>query len=342
MKKSRFFSKIIFLINSLLAIVTLLAYILPFIPPSWFPKLAILSFILPVLIVLHIAFVIFWLLQWRRQFLLSTFILIIGIGSIHCMYRFGGDPASTTQPDDLKILTYNVKSFNHKKWINEDGLDQKIIQFITSSGADIVCLQEYRSDYQLSKGQYPYQYQKLTNTKYKFGHTIYSKYPIVNSGSFDFEQSGNNILYVDVKVDQDTVRVYNAHLQSFGVSTDFEDIQEHSDRFMRRIGNAVVKQESQVQQFIDHEAQSPYPVIVAGDFNNSAFSYTYRKMKGNKQDAFVQAGSGIGKTFDFDFMPLRIDFIMPDDQFQVNSFMNYTVKYSDHYPVMTSLKLLEK
>ena len=65
-------------------------------------------------------------------------------------------------------------------------------------------------------------------------------------------------------------------------------------------------------------------------------------MKGNKQDAFIQAGSGIGKTFDFNFMPLRIDFIMPDDQFQVNSFMNYTVKYSDHYPVMTSLKLLEK
>ena len=34
--------------------------------------------------------------------------------------------------------------------------------------------------------------------------------------------------------------------------------------------------------------QSPYPVIVCGDFNDVPGSYAYRTVKGNLQDVFVK------------------------------------------------------
>ena len=234
-------------------------------------------------------------------------------------------------------MSYNVKSFNDKGWIIEEDLDKKIIGLINEKQPDIVCIQEHNKKYKLGKDQYPFQYEKLTNQKFEFGHIIYSKYPILNSGSFNFEKSGNNILWADIAIKGDTVRVYNAHLQSFKVPADFDKAQANSERFLRRVRSAVIKQEQQVKEFVQHEKESPYPVLVAGDLNNTAFSYSYRQVKGDKQDAFAKAGKGIGYTFLFDWYPVRIDFILADPKLIVSDFETYTMKYSDHYPIMSTI-----
>ncbi len=340
MRKLSFFGKMIFVLNSLLVVCTLFTYFLSYIPPSWFPKLSALTLIVPVLIVLNVLFCLYWLLRFKRQALLSGIILIVGIGQIKELYKFTKETQSLVDNrSTITILSYNVKSFNHKGWMKGEDLDEKIIAFLIEQNADVICLQEYQADYGLPQDIYPYQYKKLTSEKFKFGHIIYSKYPIINSGSIDFPKSGNNIIYADIKLKNDTIRTYNAHLQSFGVSSDFNDLQEDSDRFLRRVALAMTKQETQVDLFLKHENTSPYPVILAGDFNNSAFSYTYRKMKGEKTDAFAKAGKGLGRTFNFDFVPLRIDFILTDPEFVISDFKNYRIKYSDHYPVMSILQL---
>jgi len=339
-RKLSFFGKMIFVLNSLLVVCTLFTYFLSYIPPSWFPKLSALTLIVPVLIVLNVLFCLYWLLRFKRQALLSGIILIVGIGQIKELYKFTKETQSLVDNrSTITILSYNVKSFNHKGWMKGEDLDEKIIAFLIEQNADVICLQEYQADYGLPQDIYPYQYKKLTSEKFKFGHIIYSKYPIINSGSIDFPKSGNNIIYADIKLKNDTIRTYNAHLQSFGVSSDFNDLQEDSDRFLRRVALAMTKQETQVDLFLKHENTSPYPVILAGDFNNSAFSYTYRKMKGEKTDAFAKAGKGLGRTFNFDFVPLRIDFILTDPEFVISDFKNYRIKYSDHYPVMSILQL---
>lgn len=340
MRKLSFFGKMIFVLNSLLVVCTLFTYFLSYIPPSWFPKLSALTLIVPVLIVLNVLFCLYWLLRFKRQALLSGIILIVGIGQIKELYKFTKETQSLVDNrSTITILSYNVKSFNHKGWMKGEDLDEKIIAFLIEQNADVICLQEYQADYGLPQDIYPYQYKKLTSEKFKFGHIIYSKYPIINSGSIDFPKSGNNIIYADIKLKNDTIRTYNAHLQSFGVSSDFNDLQEDSDKFLRRVALAMTKQETQVDLFLKHENTSPYPVILAGDFNNSAFSYTYRKMKGEKTDAFAKAGKGLGRTFNFDFVPLRIDFILTDPEFVISDFKNYRIKYSDHYPVMSILQL---
>jgi endonuclease/exonuclease/phosphatase family metal-dependent hydrolase len=65
----------------------------------------------------------------------------------------------------------------------------------------------------------------------------------------------------------------------------------------------------------------------------------YKQIKGDLQDAFVEAGNGFGRTYNFRFFPVRIDFILVDDAFEVNSFKTFDVELSDHYPVMSRVKL---
>ena len=78
--------------------------------------------------------------------------------------------------------------------------------------------------------------------------------------------------------------------------------------------------------------------ILCGDFNNTAFSWVYRELSKNKQDAFKIAGKGLGKTFNY-LYPLRIDFILVDLNFEVNNFKTFEVPYSDHFPILARIKL---
>ena len=80
-------------------------------------------------------------------------------------------------------------------------------------------------------------------------------------------------------------------------------------------------------------------MIICGDFNNTAFSYVYKEIKGGLQDAFKIAGNGFGRTYDFKFFPTRIDFILVDETITVDSFKTYDNHYSDHFPVMAKVSL---
>lgn len=337
MKGLSFFGKAIFFINSIFAILLVLGYALPYISPHIFPRLSVLSLVLPVLILINAIFLIYWMLRAKRQLFLSAFVLIIGLGHISSLYHFG---ANNTEAEGLKLMSYNVRSFNLNEWSEQKGIGSRILEFVTNENPDIVCFQEYYPDYTLSEGLYPYHFKKMSERSKIFGQIIYSKYPIINTGSLDFKNTGNNAIYADIVIANDTIRVYNVHFQSLRVSSKFNTLKEEdSKRLLGRIGEAFKKQETQVMQFLESEKKSPYPVIVAGDFNNSATSYMYRKIKGGKIDAFEKAGSGTGRTFTFDFVPLRIDFILADPKFETLTFENYNVKLSDHYPIKSVFDL---
>ena len=333
MKGLSFFGKAIFFVNSVFAILLVFGYALPYIPPHIFPKLSVLSLLLPVLLLINTVFLMYWVLRGKRQLFLSAFVLIIGIGHISSLYSFGGD-TDITNEDGLKLISYNVRSFNVNGWSKQENIGDHILEFLTNKDPDIICLQEYNATFKLPTEQYPHYYKKMIGTSDRFGQIIYSKYPIINTGSLDFEKSGNNVIYADIVIKEDTIRVYNIHFQSLRVSSKFNTLKEEdSKRLLGRIGEAFKKQEEQVMEFLESEKKSPYPVIAAGDFNNSSTSYMYRKAKGKKQDAYEKVGSGTGRTFTFDFIPLRIDFILADPKFEILQFTNHNIKLSDHYPI---------
>ncbi|ARV10526.1 endonuclease [Winogradskyella sp. PC-19] len=337
MKGLKFFSKIIFFVNSLAAFLLLLAYILPYIPPKSFSQLSVLSLAVPVLIIMNILFFLYWLLNVKKQLLLSLVVLLIGFNYIISIYKFTG---SKTVEDEanFSVINYNVRLFNLFEWLPNKNVEADILEFLKAENPTIISFQEYRKSETFQLKDYE-KFEYVSNGKVKSGQAIFSKFPIVNSGSIEFPNTSNNAIFVDVARKKDTLRVYNVHLQSSKVSTKVSDLQkEGSEELTKRIGEVFQIQQSQAELLITHKSKCPYKLIIMGDFNNTAYSYVYDKIKGSHQDAFLVAGNGFGKTFNFNFIPLRIDFILVDKDFTVNGFKNYDIKLSDHYPIKAVLK----
>ena len=117
----------------------------------------------------------------------------------------------------------------------------------------------------------------------------------------------------------DTIRIYNVHLESLRINTKIESLKnEDSELLFNRVGTTFKMQQFQTELFLMHKKQCKYKMVICGDFNNTAFSYVYRKIKGNLNDTFKEAGNGFGRTYDFKFFPVRIDFIFADKGFSVS------------------------
>jgi endonuclease/exonuclease/phosphatase family metal-dependent hydrolase len=78
-------------------------------------------------------------------------------------------------------------------------------------------------------------------------------------------------------------------------------------------------------------------VILAGDFNNTAFSYVYRALQENMKDAFVEGGNGLGTTFMFEKYPMRIDYILLSETLDIVAFETGETSFSDHFPVSATV-----
>lgn len=338
-KKLSFFNKIVFFVNSIAATLLLLAYFLPFIAPKTFPFLAVLSLLVPILLILNILFAIYWLLGLKRQILLSLIVLIVGYNYLGSFYKLSSSEEISSD-SDLRIMNYNVRLFNLYDWIPQQNIEVKIEKLIDSQNLDVLVIQEYHPNKNIDFSRFNYKYEKLAGTKTKYGQAIFSNYPIVNSGSIEFPNTANNVIYTDIIKESDTIRIYNVHLQSLHISEDFVNFTgEDSERLFKRISKTFEMQQNQAELFLDHKRNCPYKMIISGDFNNTAFSYVYKQLKGDLLDTFEEAGSGFGRTYDFKFFPIRIDFIFVDRSFKINGFKNFNEKLSDHYPIMARIGL---
>src|SRR5690606_17777483 len=242
----------------------------------------------------------------------------------------------------IKLLSYNVKQFNQYGWDKRKNIPKKIADFISEEDPDIMAFQEYYNGELRVAENFPHKYLKVKEKNAEFGLSILSKYPIINEGSIDFPtRSNNNAIYADIVVGQDTVRVFNVHFQSYSLKPRFENLeQEHSKRVFLGMSNTFVKQQEQMEMVLEVVRESPYRNIIMGDFNNTAYSYVYREIRAQGfNDAFKEEGNGFGRSFDFDYFPLRIDYIMPDKTFEILTFETKEVHYSDHFPIMSNVKL---
>ncbi len=339
MKNLSFFNKIVFFFNSVVAFLLLLSYVLPLIPPKTFSTLSVLSLSVPFLILLNVLFFVYWLIKIKKQFLLSLIILIVGYLFFGSLYKFSRGKTVASE-GNISIMNYNVRLFNIYNWIPEKNVEKKLVNFVKKEKPDILCLQEYRPHENVDLSFMPYRYEKISGKKFKHGQVIFSKYPIINSGSVAFPNTSNNAIYADVIKGKDTIRIYNIHLQSLHIDTNVESLaKEDSEELIKGVGETFKMQQLQTELFLENMKACKYPVLIAGDFNNTAFSYVYREIRGDLKDAFKEAGNGFGRTYNFKFFPVRIDFVLADTNFKVNAFKTYDVEYSDHYPVMAKVSL---
>ena len=343
MKNLSWFDKLLFFLNSIFSAALLFSYLLPYIPPEKFALLSVLSLGVPLLIMLNLAFLIYWFIRIKKQAFLPFLVLLLGINHLTSIYEVSTSEDVEADFRKLKVLSYNVKQFNQFRWTEEKNIPQKVSAFIAKKDPEVVAMQEYFVGELDIAASFPHKYIKIIAESAEFGLAILSKYPIINSGSLDFpSRTNNNAIFADIVIQEDTLRFINVHLQSYGTKPVIDSIDEkkHAKKVFLGMGRTFVQQEQQMELVLQVMQESPYKVVVLGDFNNTAYSYIYRKLKSEGlEDAYKEAGNGFGRTFDFDYFPLRIDFILVEEVLDITAFETFEVPYSDHFPIMANIRL---
>jgi endonuclease/exonuclease/phosphatase family metal-dependent hydrolase len=345
LKKMSFISKTMLFFNVVVAFTTLMAYLLPFLAPKWFPFLSVLTLFLPFFLVVNLMFFMYWLLQFKKYIFVSGLVLLLGITFINKFYNL----KPTTLPKSEKeftIMSYNVRLFNKFNWNKKANIPTKISEFVSEKNPDILCVQEYSNLEKTQFSNYKYKHVFKEGKNIIVGNAIFSKYKIIDKGVINFPNSTNNAVYADIIKDKDTLRIYSMHLQSIKISTDIEEeeiqkMNESKTKYIfRKISSAFTKQQEQALLLKQHYTNCKYKKIICGDMNNSAFSFVYRTIKGSMQDAFESNGEGFGKTYNFKYYPARIDYIFADKNIQINSFETLNDFYnSDHFPLISRLEI---
>jgi endonuclease/exonuclease/phosphatase family metal-dependent hydrolase len=119
--------------------------------------------------------------------------------------------------------------------------------------------------------------------------------------------------------------------------------EKRSKFIFKNISKAFSQQQQQSELIKEHYLSCHHPKIICGDMNNSAFSYVYRTIRGDLKDAFEEAGSGFGKSYNYKYYPARIDYIFVEKNIEVKEFssLDFFIQ-SDHFPQLARLNINKK
>ena len=330
MNNLNLFEKLFFIINSIFSSLLIFSILFAYIKPSFVQNFSLFTLTTPIFSFINLLFLFFWIINLKKQFLLSFVCLLISFKSLAKSFTISNNSHEFSE-NKLSILSYNVRMFNVYNWIRDEDISNKISIFLLGQNPDIICLQEfYDKNFELEN--YPYEFKFTRGDKTKYGQVIYSKYPIINKGEINFKSKSNSAIYADLKLKNDTVRIYNIHLESFSFDKSV-DITQHNEKIIFDISNTFIKQQNQAEKIISNIKQCNYKHIITGDFNNTAHSYVYNKLIKGLKDSFTEKGDGFGTTFSYKKIPFRIDYILIPKDFKVNNFKTYDVDFSDHKPV---------
>ena len=315
----------------LLAATLLNAYV----PPKTFPWFNLLSLGFPVLIIAYILLTLFWIISWKKR---AFVFLLFGLLFFKPVIRWINYTPQKNETSDLKIISLNAKGGFYGK--------ENIESYINSQNPDVVLLQEYGAHKK-------YQFKNLQEGPQSHVITIFTKHKIVEHKQLiesDYSYNNAYVSHTDIEIKGKIYRFINVYLQPFKFQKSMvklngdseEDEQKVKDVVKRLIPTFKMHQQQiiAIRKSID---ESPYPVILAGDFNSVPNSYEYYHLAEGLQDAFVETGRGSGTSFhDYKF-PIRIDYIFSSKSVKPISYkVDRSVKLSDHFPIIATFKIENK
>lgn len=304
--------------------------------PSFF-DFSILNLFVPLVVLVNLLLFGYWVIKIKWPFLLFMWAFLIGYGEWNLLYQFPKNSIRKSS-SSISVMSYNVRLFNKFNWIQGKDVSREITQMIQENNPDIICFQEYSKTGTPRLDAYDYRYIQPNRSMGKSPLAIYSKFPILDQGYIDFDNSTNSGVYVDLSFRQKRFRVYNLHFESFRINAEDSLFTNPNSAALKiKFDEVFIKQLNQIRQFDAVENNSDLPSILCTDLNNTQFSKTYKALAKGRKDAFAEAGKGLGETFYFSSFPLRIDFIFVEQEFKVNSFEVIEKRFSDHYPILTTL-----
>ncbi|ACT91307.1 endonuclease/exonuclease/phosphatase family protein [Dyadobacter fermentans] len=355
-------TRILWLLYQCFACYTLLIYTLILLVPfgGWLAGFMMMSF--PIVVFIHLVSVPVWFVVERKKAILPLIMVGAACFFLPRTYAFNSTAENVTAAEGAKefsVMNYNVHVFqrNSGAWKSEVKREiRKMKSWIIDSQADVICMPEYFNDDEL-KGVLDtrnyfsangYQYNALHSQKKQgkrkgyWGLAVFSKYPIVAVRDTVFEEQ-NGMIQTDIKVGEDTVRVLALHLYSMTLQLGALVAQKEMDGIKRegritfgKMKNGFTRRAAEyeiVQSWVD---QSPYPLIVCGDFNEVPYGYVYGKLRKHLRNSFEEKGRGFGFTYNQIPYFIRIDHQFYDDsRLSLHAFRTFSkVPYSDHNPIM--------
>lgn len=327
-----------------------------YIPPVRWIIPAFLGLFFPALLVAQIGVTIFWLLAWdKRRLLLVAAVWLISLPQLLVYFPISrAEKSLGTEEESLRILSYNVCAFGFKPHTKTS--PNATLQYIKSSGADIVCIQEAMLNQNPWAGVVSKTLRSYLDEDYPYinvirvnrgGSTLalLSKYPIKEAKEIPLPSWVNGAVAYKVDIRGKETLVINVHLESFHLhrvdGEDYLRLAKEGDAI--RLKDALRAKLSptfrshNIQANIIHDLIQRYGsgrVIVCGDFNDTPLSYARYKIGEGLEDAFVSKGNGLGITFHTSPFFVRIDHILFGPAFRaLRCEVDKTASESDHYPI---------
>jgi endonuclease/exonuclease/phosphatase family metal-dependent hydrolase len=315
----------------------------------------------PCIFICILLYLIYWIFKKRYLYVaLCLGLFVLGFPFLKKTFIFNPSPKEIP---DIKVLSYNVGTFNLKRYNRiTDTITPPLMMkwFRENTDADIVCLQEF---YNNSISEVENTVEAITNIKKLyyfytnpifwdevkgfFGVITFSRFPIIHSGPLIFGDSSlNRGVYLDLKINEDTVRLINVHMHSMTIRLDTSDtflplkIITNTMDIASRLKDGIEKRNAEIKVITEFIKESPHPIILCGDFNDTPYSYTYQKVTEFLVNSFESAGHGFGFTYNrFPWM-IRIDnqFYNEKAMKAVSFKIFYDNHFSDHFPIQAGYK----
>ena len=345
----KFIKKVILVLNILLVVGLGFAYLSPHFDPNEIWIFSIFGLFYPILLLLNLSLIVFWMFIDFKYLFISLAAILLGWNHLQSFVNFS---SSNNSKDELTILTYNL-GFSYtvrsgpksSRSLKKEALSSF---FSSNSDVDVFCLQESSNfSRDILKENFEKFHQHKVNGR---GTFILSKYPILQHGEIRFGTNTNSCIWADIDLGKDTIRLYNMHLQSNQVSKDAIKVMDNVNLQEKETWNGTrgilgkyratnKVRAKQSMRLAEHAANSQYPIIICGDGNDPPTSFTYKQLRSDMQDSFIESGTGIGTTYAGKIPMLRIDYIFVDNQFEVNTFKILQETFSDHYAVKGTYSL---
>lgn len=298
-----------------------------YVSPKTFAWFNLLSLAFPILMILNILMIIFWIVLLKKR---AIFFILASFLFLNPVKRWINYSPKNTEKSNLKIVSMNIKGGTMGR--------EKVYDYLKNSGADLIFAQEYGDEFNVpgyAHGTSKYEIVSL-NTKQE----------ILNQGELASDGVGN-AFFADIKTENRIIRIVNVYMTPFSFDKQKvkpgEDLDKNKTKVMyilrKLIPTFKVHQEevATIRKAID---ESPYPVMLVGDFNAVPNSYEYYHLGKGLTDAFVAVGRGSGTSFhDYKF-PIRIDYVFTSKEIKPISYrVDRRVHLSDHFPIIAEFKI---